>query len=148
MSGRSARSIQNFSLELSQDLVLPNVWQVDIHDFRKHLNFNVLEMALKTFHIVQGLSRTPLLFIPRYLTNMFPKNKNSRIESMTIHYCFEKGLNAYSFSRKLRSSQFPGKYIFWGSFFKMDFRRRPFNQKPLVFRKKSKDPSGGPRIIW
>ena len=34
-------------------------------------DFNVLEMALKTFHIVQGLSRTPLLFIPRYLTNMF-----------------------------------------------------------------------------
>ena len=34
-------------------------------------NFNVLEMALKTFHIVQGLSTTPLLFIPRYLTNIF-----------------------------------------------------------------------------
>ena len=27
-------------------------------------------MALKTLHIVQGLSRTPLLFIPRYLTNI------------------------------------------------------------------------------
>jgi len=25
--------------------------------------------------------------------------------------------------------------FYWGSFFKMDFRRRPFNQKPLVFRK-------------
>ena len=46
---------------------------------------------------------------------------------------------------------FPGSqkwFVFWGSFFKMDFRRRPFNQKPLVFRKKSKDPSGSPRIIW
>ena len=27
-------------------------------------------MALKTLHIVQCLSRTPLLFIPRYLTNI------------------------------------------------------------------------------
>ena len=62
MSGRSARSIRNFSLELSQDLVLPNVGQVDFHDFRKYWNFNVQEMALKTFRFVQGLSRTPLLF--------------------------------------------------------------------------------------
>jgi hypothetical protein len=30
----------------------------------------------------------------------------------------------------------------------MDFRRRPFNQKPLVFRKNLNHPSGGPRIIW
>ena len=37
-------------------------------------NLNVLEMALKTFHFVQGLSRTPLLFIPRYLTNIFFEN--------------------------------------------------------------------------
>ena len=28
------------------------------------------------------------------------------------------------------------KILFVGSFFKMDFRRRPFNQKPPVFRKK------------
>ena len=31
-------------------------------------------MALKTFHFVPGLSRTPLLFIPRYLTNICFKN--------------------------------------------------------------------------
>ena len=37
-------------------------------------NVNVVEMALETFHFVQGLSRTPLLFIPRYPTNIF-KNK-------------------------------------------------------------------------
>ena len=37
-------------------------------------HFNVLEMALKTFHIVQGPSRTPLLFFPRYLTTRFPKH--------------------------------------------------------------------------
>ncbi len=31
-------------------------------------------MALKTLRFVQGLSRTPLLFIPRYLTTIFFKN--------------------------------------------------------------------------
>ena len=31
-------------------------------------------MVLKTFHFVPGLSRTPLLFIPRYLTNIFPEH--------------------------------------------------------------------------
>ena len=45
-------------------------------------------MASKTPHIVQGLSRTPLLFIPRYLTNIFFKNmfkkKNSIIENLEI----------------------------------------------------------------
>ena len=30
---------------------------------------------------------------------------------------------------------FPEHILFWGSFFKMDFRQRPFNQKPLVFTK-------------
>ena len=63
MSGRSARTIRNFSLELSPDLVLPNVGQVDFHDFRKYWNFNVLEMALKTLRLVQGLPRTHLFFV-------------------------------------------------------------------------------------
>ena len=51
-------------------------------------NFNVLEMAVKNIHFVQGLSRTPLLFIPRYLTNIFFKimfpQKNSIIENLKI----------------------------------------------------------------
>jgi hypothetical protein len=46
-------------------------------------------MALKTFHIVQGLSRTPLLFIPRYLTNIFfeiilQTEQLSKIENLKI----------------------------------------------------------------
>ena len=61
MSGRSARIIRNFHIELSQDLVLPNAGQVDFHDFLKYWNFNVLEMAIKTIRFVQGLPRTPLL---------------------------------------------------------------------------------------
>ena len=77
MFGRSARSTGNFSLELAQDLVLPNVGQVDFHDFRKYWNFNVLEMALKTFRFVQGLHITPLFFFfdtskPGFL-NLFVK---------------------------------------------------------------------------
>ena len=89
MSGESARSTRNFSLELWQDLVLL------VHGVRKstfqHLtvnwNFNVLELVLKTLHFVQGLSRTPLLCIPRYLTNIFFQNmlqqkKISRIDNL------------------------------------------------------------------
>ena len=46
-------------------------------------------MALKTLHFVPGLSRTPLLFIPRYLTNILFKNilqkeEISRIENLEI----------------------------------------------------------------
>ena len=69
MSGRSTRSIHNFSLELWQDLVLLDVGKSTFQHLTVNWNFNVLEMALKTLHFVQGLSRTPLLFIPRYLTN-------------------------------------------------------------------------------
>ena len=48
-------------------------------------------MALKTFQIVQGLSRTPLLFIPRYLTDIFFKNMlqqwkidNEKLDNLNI----------------------------------------------------------------
>ena len=71
MSGSSARSIRNFSFELLPDLVLPNVGQADFHDFRKYWNFNVLEMALKTFRFVQGLPRTPLLFSSIFQNHIF-----------------------------------------------------------------------------
>ena len=84
MSGRSARTIRNFSLELSPDLVLPNVGQVDFHDFRKHWNFKVLEMALETFRFVQGLSRTPLFLFdvspPDFPSILLQKLKISEIE--------------------------------------------------------------------
>jgi len=51
--------------------------------------FNPRYLTDKTFHIVQGLSRTPLLFIPRYLANIFPEHtlhqtKISKIETMEI----------------------------------------------------------------
>ena len=84
MSGRSARTIRNFSLELSQDLVLPNVGQVDFHDFRKYWNFNVLEMALKTFRFVQGLHITPLFFFLRYFKTSFFPNVLSNIGNLEI----------------------------------------------------------------
>ena len=57
--------------------------RVHFSTFDGKLNFNVLEMVFKTFHTVQGLSRTPLLFIPRYLTNV----------------CFENILRKYKISR-------------------------------------------------
>ena len=48
--------------------------KVHFSTFDGKLELNVLEMALKTFHIVPGLSRTALSFIPRYLTNIFSKH--------------------------------------------------------------------------
>ena len=63
MSGRSARPIRNFSLELWQDLVSHGIRKSTFQHLTVNWNLNVLEMALKTLHFVQGLSRTPLLFL-------------------------------------------------------------------------------------
>ena len=43
----------------------------------------IKKMAFKTLHFVQGFSRTPLLFIPRYLTNIFSKilSKKKNLEN-------------------------------------------------------------------
>ena len=62
-----------FSPELSPDLVLHGIRKSTFQNLTVNWNLNVLEMALKAFHIVHALSRTPLLFIPRYLTNIFPE---------------------------------------------------------------------------
>ena len=62
MSGRSALTMRNFSLELWQDLVLHGIRKSTFQDFLKYWNSNVLEMALETFRLVQGLHITPLLF--------------------------------------------------------------------------------------
>ena len=74
MSGGSARSIRNCSLELWQDLVLHGIRKSTFQHLTVNWNFNVPEMAFKTVYFVQGLSRTPLLFIPRYLTNTIFEN--------------------------------------------------------------------------
>ena len=52
-------------------------------------------MALNTPHFVQGLSRTPLLFIPRYLTNIISEKiikRISRIENLKIRNFKNPGL--------------------------------------------------------
>ena len=75
MSGGSARSIRNFSLELWQDLVLLDVRKSTFQHLTVNWNLNVLEMALKTLRFVQGLSRTPLLFIPHNQKSENPKTQ-------------------------------------------------------------------------
>ena len=70
-------------------LVLHGVRKSTFQHLTVNCHFNVVEMALKTFHFVQGLSRTPLLFIPRYYTNIIFKNdlpnkKDSIIENLEI----------------------------------------------------------------
>ena len=57
--------------------------------FPVNWHFKVVEMAFKTIHFIPGLSRTPLSFIPRYLTNIFfehilQKQQISRIENLKI----------------------------------------------------------------
>ena len=64
----TARTIRTHRHNFSRDLVLHGIRK---STFREYWNFNVLEMVFKTFHFVPGLSRTPLLFIPRYFTNIF-----------------------------------------------------------------------------
>ena len=61
MSGRSARTLRNFSLELSQDLVLPNVGQVDFHDFGKYWEVASSQNGLKTFLFVPVFGKTIFL---------------------------------------------------------------------------------------
>ena len=56
------------------NLVVHGVRKSIFQHFPVNWHFNVVEMALETLHFVQGLSRTPLLFIPRYLTNLFFEN--------------------------------------------------------------------------
>jgi len=89
VSGGRARSIRNFSLELWQDLVLHGIRKSTFQHLTVNWNFNVLEMALKTLYFVQGLSGTPLLFNPRYPTNIvsesiFAKRTISIIEHLEI----------------------------------------------------------------
>ena len=57
--------------KFSADLVLHGIEKSTFQHFPVNWHFKVLEMALKTFHFVPGLSRTPLLFFLRYLTNIF-----------------------------------------------------------------------------
>ena len=48
--------------KFSADLVLHGIEKSTFQHFPVNWHFKVLEMALKTFHFVPGLSRTPLLF--------------------------------------------------------------------------------------
>jgi len=61
VSGRSARTIRNFSFELWQDLVSLDVRNATFQHLSVNWNLNVLEMTLTTLRFVQGLSSTPLL---------------------------------------------------------------------------------------
>ena len=74
--------------KVSADLVVQDVGKSTFLHFPVNWHFKVIEMASKTLHIVEGLSRTPLLFIPRYLTNIFFENMSpiffSIIENLKI----------------------------------------------------------------
>ena len=127
MSGGSARTIRRYSLELWQDLVLLDVRKSTFQHLTVNWNFNVLEMALKTFHFVQDLSRTPLLFIPRYLTNIFFKNISqkeqfSEIRNLAISK-FDPG------KLKFRLLSVPGQYHFERPFKRIVYNVKKVNNK-------------------
>ena len=82
MSMVTARTVRRHRHKFSRDLVLHGIGK---STFRKYWNFKVLEMALKTFHFVQGLSRTPLLFVPRNLATRFPKNSLQQTNKFGNH---------------------------------------------------------------
>ena len=82
MSGRSALTIRNFSLEFSPDLVLPNVVQVDFHDFWKYWTVTSSQNGLKPFLFVP-VCGNPIFLKARVLvvqikTKDFPKNDQNK----------------------------------------------------------------------
>ena len=68
-------------------------------NFSKILEFQCTRNFIKTFHFVPGVSRTPLLFIPRYLTNIIfrkyfqEKKKNGNRKSENLKICKFENLN-------------------------------------------------------
>ena len=66
--------------KVSADLVVQDVRKSTFQHFTADWNFNVVEMALKTLHFVQGLPRTPLLFFLRYLKIIFFQKQIYEIE--------------------------------------------------------------------
>ena len=77
--GERTEHTQLFSRILA-DLVLHGIRKSTFQHLTVNWNFNVLEMTLETFHFVPGLSRTPLLYIPRYPTNICSrKSRESEI---------------------------------------------------------------------
>ena len=61
--------------------------KVHFSTFDGKLTFQCSRNGPQNSHFVQGLSRTPLLFIPRYLTNIFSrifKKQISRIDNLKI----------------------------------------------------------------
>ena len=79
----TARTVRRQRNKFSRDLVLHGIEKSTFQHFSVNLHFKVLEMALKTFHFVPGLSRTPLFFLfldisPTHFSKTFCKNNKSR----------------------------------------------------------------------
>ena len=68
VSRRNARTIRNFSLELSQDLVLLDIRKSTFQHLKVNWNFNVFGIAINTLRFVKGLPITPSLFLRCFKT--------------------------------------------------------------------------------
>ena len=106
MSRVMARTIRRDSVELQRDFVLHGIGR---STFREYWNFNVLEMTIKTIHFVPGLSMTPLLFILRYHTNIFPRTyfqEKHKIENWKSgNLKFRKYLHSIILESEVQGSQ-------------------------------------------
>ena len=117
VTARTVRRQRNIFL---RDLVLHGIEKSIFQHFPVNWHFKVLEMALKTFHFVPGLSRTPLLFIPRYITNILsknisPGNKLSRIGNLKISKSKNPGslTGAQIFGWMIWDSTMAGLAAYW-----------------------------------
>ena len=61
MSRRTARTIRNFSLEVSPNLVLLDIRKVDFHDFVNYWKVTSSQRCLKTFLFVPVFGNTIFL---------------------------------------------------------------------------------------
>ena len=83
----TARTVRRQRNKFSRDLVLHGIEKSTFQHFPVNWHFNVVEMAIKTLHFVPGLSRTPLVFSPRYLTAKRKNLDNWKSENLKSRSC-------------------------------------------------------------
>ena len=86
MSGRSARTIRIFSVEVSPDLVLLDVRKVDFHDFGNYWKVTSSQNGLKTFLFVPVFGNTIFLKARVSVSQIKPMNslKNDQTKTYFI----------------------------------------------------------------
>ena len=104
MSRGSAWSIRRYAVELWHDLVLHGIRKTILKHLTVNWNFNVLEMALKTFQSRDYPGHLYYLFFdisPTYFSQTFPRNIKTGIwvsQNPEFVHVFFKNLGLFRFS--------------------------------------------------